>query len=66
MIINTKTGKVVANKTEQRQLKTALALLAQLEQHGGGKLSQVAAAAADALQNVFIEMNEPVTAPIEV
>lgn len=64
MIINTNTGKVVANKTEQRQLKKAMAILAQLEQHGGGKLSEAAENAASALQNLFVEMNEPVSAPV--
>lgn len=53
MIVNTKTGKLTVTKTEQRQLKTALGILTQLEQHGGSDLSDAATEAVTAMQLVF-------------
>ena len=59
MIVNTKTGKLTVTKTEQRQLKTALGLLANLEQHGTGDVSDTASEAATAIQEVFNALAGP-------
>ena len=65
MRVNTKPGKptqIKLDKTEQRQLQTAVEILRAIEQHGGDAEADSAQVAAANIEAVLQSLTAPVTA----